>query len=221
MNWYNENEQRNYPLDDSATCLTDDNVLLPSQIIADLSISAPLNLLPLYIGNISITDTLIGVTICSSVVTSKGVALLNAAESKASIQPGKAYPLDGFGYNLSGWIVFGNIQNLFNYNYRFSTPAQSKLIMKAVKVIPALPIEAIKVNGKAGSLSGVVELVAGNDIVLDADPITKHITVRLLNGSRYASLCQKTTGGCKSPPIYSINQVFADANGMVTIKFRG
>ena len=39
--WYNLNEQRDYPVDDTASALSDDGSRLPSSLIADLRLRWP------------------------------------------------------------------------------------------------------------------------------------------------------------------------------------
>jgi len=39
--WYNINEQRNYPLDDTASCVANSGLRLPNNIITDLRLRWP------------------------------------------------------------------------------------------------------------------------------------------------------------------------------------
>ena len=64
LHWYNQNEARTYPVDETATSFTSGGDRLPSTVISDLNLRYPRTFgeFP-FIGAVTVTDTLVTVMI--------------------------------------------------------------------------------------------------------------------------------------------------------------
>lgn len=218
--WYNENEGRAYPIKESATQLTDDGILLPTNIVVDMGVLVPETYCNPYISSIRVSSDMISIAVCDS-----GYALVAGTYLWNNISPYRSYPMQPLMDNASGWITFGSYTVAAGTieHYRFGTAIQSGLECRVVNVIEPLPVTKIsRLGGSALQYaSGLVKLTGGtgvivervgNDVVIRCDAATQQAM---------APTCAQVASevGCGVPPIRSINGVCADANGKITIRF--
>lgn len=184
QHWYNRNEANHYPLDDSASGVTDDGLILPTNIICDLHLRFPDSLgQTVFINAVAVTDHLVTVTLMAASEFVQGTSCPTA--SSASVTIGtvpiatvtlrkpldryRHYALDPQSEGVGGWIVFGAGVNDTRFNGRFSTPQQSALGPKSAKRYKEFPIRSLGKLHSSIALEGVVRLIAGNDIEITTD----------------------------------------------------
>lgn len=167
QNWYDLNESRPYPLDDTATGLSDAGERLPSGLIADLHLRFPAAAgTRAWLGAVTVTPTLVTVTILAadSVNSVGNFTPLAVASFTKAVVPRRQYPLDPQYTGVGGWIVFGDDIFTENWSGKFSTPAQSLLQPVTAKFYQALPIPSVGSRNNANPLTGIVRLQSGTDI---------------------------------------------------------
>lgn len=248
--WYNLNEQRNYPIDDTASCMSDTEQRLPSTIIQDIRIRWPIQYGKYaFVSAVSATPHI--VTVMIEVATTldnlarDSTLIAGITIPRAELLPGQALTLQAFRNYVGGFISFGNFADL-DFSGAFSTPLQSLLTARAARYVRTPPIPSIGVENAATALRGVVNFtgVAPMQLVKEA---------RIINGveyenvivfklaqptlefdqetttvdsvfSEFAGDCGKRVGArsCDDPqPIESINGVRPDCDGVLTIEFSG
>lgn len=221
IEWCNENEGRSYPVSEDATGLDDTGQELPANVLADLSI-----VLPEEQNSVRISSLYTSPDIVSVAVSSDAGGLLLGSFARATVKAYAAYPLTGLVPNVSGYVVFGTFTAKVPTRYRFATLQQSFLDRRAVRVIPPPGVERITRTGADPAVyaSGVVALEASPDLEIVSDPLNQHrIIVRLREGAggKYAGDCLRSASAndCGVPLIRRINNVPADANGTITLRF--
>ena len=247
--WYNLNEQHYYPLDDTASSISDAGDLMPEALISDLRLRWPITFGKYaFISAAAVTPYLVTVLIeatddldnnPSSSVLIAGVTL-----PKASLTVGRTYTLTAFQPGVGGYIAIGSgIDQI--YSGKFSTPRQSLLTPRAARSSRRPPVPTIAVENAATALKNLVNLVAipplylttesreidgityDNVIVFRlAQETTSSLTTTTTESvfSQFAGPCGRRVGSktCPDPqPIQSINGVVADCDGMITLDFRG
>jgi len=241
MDWYNENEQRGYPLAETASRISDNGQKLPDNLIVDLSLSVLDSQVPVYLGGVYITSKIVSLYI----VDKNAVTLYTATFVKGSLQPYKAYAIQVLNlaaaeYQISGWIVFGSyIQQAtpVNETYLFSTSGQSELETKVMSIHKALPVTSIYTRSDLFKLAnggvlagrndtGILKLVPSTNVTLRRDGTNlSKIWVGLTPDSQvgFSSPCKGGTDAnkCKLPPIKSINGVKPGPTGIIQINFIG
>lgn len=246
--WYNLNEQNAYPVDDTASCLSDAGVRLPSAIIADMNLRWSEDLGKYaFISSLSCTDKIITVLIeatdqlDNSANQSKLIAGLSI--EKDSLVPYRTYTLDTFETGVAGFITFGSgTEELFKGV--FSSPLQTRLTAKAARPIRKPPVESLGIQYIERALSGLVTLqaeqpleivkeartIAGvnydNVIVFRLKEIALDAAVTQAQSvfSQFAGPCGRRVGSrsCVDPqPIEAINGLSADCDGVITLEFQG
>jgi hypothetical protein len=246
--WYNLNEQRFYPLDDTASARSDTGEVLPSSLIADLRLCWPAQYGKYaFISAAASTPGLVTVLIEATSTLdnnpSTSVLIAGITLPKSELTGGRTYALTAFKSGVGGFIVLGtNLDE--NYSGRFSSPAQSLLTPRAARANRIAPIPSIKVDDAAVALTGLVNLVA-------AAPLQLTKETRVINGVEYSNVvvfslkeeeqvtavavaesvlatfagpCGKRTGSktCTDPqPVQFINGVAPDCDGVLTIDFQG
>ena len=245
--WYNLNEQRYYPLDDTASARSDDGGLLPGSLIADLRLCWPTSYGKYaFISAAAVTSGLVTVLIESTNTLdnnpSTSVLIAGITISKSELIGGRTYALTAFKSGVGGFIVLGTNLNE-NYSGRFSSPSQSLLTPRAARPNRLPPVPSIKVEDAAVALSGLVKLTA-------VAPLQLVKETRVINGVEYPNVvvfrlaeetqvvgatnesvlatfagpCGKRTGSktCTDPqPVQFINGVAPDCDGVLTIDFQG
>lgn len=220
MQWYNENEGRNYPVAENVTHKDNSGLLLPTDIVVDVSVIVPPECSDVYFSSIRITPTIVSVALCSSLS-----GLMVGTYARSQVQPHMAYPLTPVIPDVSGWIVFGTHRSVVTEDYRFSGFAQSGLESKAVHVIPHLPVRRfLRVAGSSSNYADdIVELVAGNGVDISKDPDSNTVIIKLTPDQQalFVGPCKTavSSSSCGATPIKKIDGVCPDANGRITLRF--
>lgn len=247
--WYNLNEQRSYPLDDTASARSDNGDLFPNSLIADMRLCWPKSygkyaFISAATSTPGLVTVLIEVTNTLDNSPSNSVLIAGVTLPKAELTNGRTYALSTFKPGVGGFIVFGtNLEQ--NYSGRFSSPAQSLLTPRAARPNRLPPVPSIKVEDAAVALSGLVKLIA-------VPPLQLVKETRIINGVEYSNVvvfrlkeeaqntgavtvnesifatfsgaCGRRTGAktCSDPqPIQFVNGVTPNCDGVLTLNFQG
>lgn len=247
--WYNLNEQRYYPLDDTASAISDAGDLLPGQLIADLRLRWPITYGKYaFLSSAAITPYLVTVLIeatndlDNSPTSSTLIAGITIPRDE--LTPGRTYFLNSFKQGAGGFIVIGSGAEQ-TFSGRFSTPRQSLLTPRAARASRLPPVPTIGLENTATPLSGLVNLVAVPPLQLSKETRVINnveyenvLVFRLVEEtqqiatagvtesvfSTFAGPCGRRVGSktCPDPqPVQTINSIGADCDGIVTIEFTG
>jgi hypothetical protein len=220
IQWYNENENRSYPMAEYATHKDNLGRELPPDIIVDLSVMTPPEHAQVYFSSIRVTSALVSVALRSP--TS---GMLIGTFARSQLRPHTAYPLTPVIDDVSGWIVFGTHRAVVTEDYRFTVLAQSAVETKAVHVIEHLPVRSFRRLGGStvAYADHIVSLVPGNGVVIEKADLPPRIIIRLSTDmqNQFTNQCQRgvSTDVCKTTPIRKISGVCPDVNGMITLRF--
>jgi hypothetical protein len=246
QHWYNANETRSYPIDETATRVSDQGQKLPNNILSDINLRYPqiLGQYP-FLSSVGITENLVSITIQAATALSgtpifAPVAVFSILQR--DIIEGRPYALEPQYPGAGGWVVFGSgVQELFTG--RFSAPTQSLIAPRAARFYRPFPVENISKLNNNDILTGILQL-RGNE------PIEVVKENRVINGvardvivvrlkpdgtlrvggqevnvfEALAGPCNKRpeSGNCDDPaPIEFINTVPPDCDGNITIELRG
>lgn len=247
--WYNINEQHYYPLDDTASAISDSGDLLPSSLISDLRLRWPVTYGQYaFLSSAAITPYLVTVLIEATntldPIAGQTTLIAGITLAKDALTPGRTYALSVFKPGVGGFIAIGSNVSA-EFSGRFSSPRQSLLTARAARYSRIPPVPTIGINNTASPLSGLVNLTAVAPL-----QITKE--TRIINGveetnvlvfrlsepaqsintatpnqsifSKFAGPCGKRVGAktCDDPqPIQNINGIVPDCDGVLTLDFRG
>ena len=250
QHWYSINEGISYPIDETATCVADDGVLVQNNIITDLYLRWPSTVGNYaFIGSLTVTENLVSVTFLVSTAMTSGIIKPLAVVSVArAVSEGRQYSLNPQIDGVSGYIVFGSgASSETTYRARFSTPAQTLLTVRAAKPYTPLAVSGIKTNSAASYLNGLVRLRANSPLEIvgeerEIDGVLRDVAVVRLVDTAVETVRTNTTTGstqsvfrqfagpcgarpdsntCDKPPIEFINGVGPDCNGRITLEVRG
>lgn len=164
---YAQNEGRAYPIDDSASCVSDAGVRVPPDLITDLTIRWP-NVLGDYafIAGLHVTPVLVTLTIQASNSTDTPTEFVPLAvvSIRQPVQVGRMYAITPQAQGVGGWIVFGGGTSSLRYSGRFTGPKQSKLTPRCARPYRPLPVKSLQVQGASTTLDGVVILKASDPL---------------------------------------------------------
>lgn len=242
--WYNASESRDYPVDDTATCMPDVGERLPQDIVADLRLRWP-NDLGKYAFISAVTVTEGAVTVAFQVATTMDnadgsfVPLAAISLPRSGLEVRRHYALQAQYPGVAGYIVFGNGINR-PYRGKFSAPNQSLLTPRAARAYEQFPIPSMRKLYQQTGLTGLV-LLKGNEpveVVKESRDIgfeTQDVVVIRLKEEAVSSLdssvFQLYAGPCSGrpesktcgqpEPIEFINAVGPDCEGRIEIEFKG
>lgn len=248
--WYDINEQRYYPLDDTASAMSNGGELLPSGLLADLRLRWPVDYgRYAFISAVAITPYLVTLLIeaTSTLDNSPRTSVLIAGFTlpKSELLSGRTYALTTFRSGVGGFVVIGS-DFTQSYSGEFSSPRQSLLTARAAIATRRPPVTSIAVESAATSLSGLVNLVAIAPLTLSkesrvidnrlyhdvivfrlVEPATSVFALGVKPSSVFASFagpCGQRVGSksCLDPqPVQAINGVTPDCSGVITLEFKG
>jgi hypothetical protein len=245
--FHNVNESRGYPLDDTASTLSDLGERLPSGIITDLRLRWPAlaGLYP-FVSAVAVTSGAVSVTIQAAddlEDDSSFVPLAAFSLALAELEEGRQYRLESQYPQTLGFITFGSGVQV-PYRGRFSSPTQTLLSPRAARAHRGLPVDSLGKLYNATALSGVVRLLGNSpiEVVKESRDILgierDVIVVRLVDepiaaaaGQPETNVFQQFAGPCgRRPesrtcgtpePIEFINAVAPDCEGTLCLDFRG
>lgn len=246
--WYNQNENRSYPVDESATGKGTGDLRIPNSILSAVKISYPVSRGKFaYISSIGVTKHRASITFSASDnwdgsdSSPLGVVAITASE----FVDHQSFEIEGQSTGVAGWVVFGSeVFGGLEYTSRFSGPSQSHLVPRAYRAYKDFPVSSVSRSG-LDLMSGLVNLVGTSPVevvsgkrLLDGEE-TDVIVIQLEQGrtssdqgatSRPAPM-QSFIGKCEKrveslncggiDPIYSVNSVSSNCNGNINIEFRG
>lgn len=243
--WYNLNEQRDYPVDDTASAISDDGSRLPSSLITDLRLRWPVALgRYAFVSAASVTPGLVTIMIEASQTAdnSPNTAVLIAGVSipKTDLTQGRTYALETFKDKVGGFVTFGSGSEE-DYIGRFSSPEQTLLTARAARAIRQPPIPSVRIEQSSTEMTGLINLAA-------VAPLTASKETRVIQGVEYDNVvvlrlvesagtpatesvfatfagdCGRRVGSrtCVDPqPVETINGIQPDCDGVITLDFRG
>lgn len=241
--WYTLNASRDYPVDETSTCLSDSGERLPSDILVDLRLRWPKYLGDyVFVSAVSVTPYAVSVAFQSATTRANvggedNMPLATLTVLRDELLPGRAYAVEPSLEGVFGYVVFGGgIERLFNG--RFSAPAQTWLTPRAARPYPTPPVTGMRRVGNQTALTGLVLLRGTSpvEVVKESREIggveRDVIVVRLVGDpsdlpavfETYAGPCAKRpeSFNCGDPqPIEYINAVGPDCTGTVEIELQG
>jgi hypothetical protein len=247
--WYNLNEQRSYPLDDTASALSDTGDRLPAALISDLRLRWPITHgRYAFISSAAVTNSIATVMIEATDdldnEPASSTLIAGISVSLTSLVPGRTYALQPFQSGVGGFITLGSGTDK-PFNGRFKSPRQGLLTARAARYARVPPVSTLGISQVATALQGVVNLTAVRPLqlvkearVIDGVEYDNVIVFRLVEPttdiatagttesvfSKFAGPCGKRTGSksCPDPqPVQSINGITPDCDGVITFEFQG
>lgn len=233
-NFHDLNSVRGYPLDDTATGLSDAGVRMPDGILVDACLRFPRTIGQFaYLMAVNSSPTQVSFVIGVADELDDSTMLPIAALSlSAPILSGKPYELKPLLVGVAGWLVFG--PNDEPYAGKFSTPSQSRLLDRVARPYQSLPVPWISKTMDEHKLVSETHLFGGTDIEVITgqrliEGALKDAVIIRLTGDLQAKLEEYagTCGGrpdsrtCILPGVESISGATPDANGDIEIAFGG
>jgi hypothetical protein len=247
--WYNLNEQRGYPLDDTASALSDAGDRLPAALISDIRLRWPATYGKYaFVSSAAVTNNIATVMIeaTDDLDNSPSSSTLIAGVSLplSTLVEGRTYAFESFQKGVGGFITIGSV-NGQAYKGMFSSPRQSLITPRAARSARLPPIPTLGIAQVATALKGVVNLTAVEPIhvvketrVIDGVEYDNVIVLKLVEPvndlatgsvtesvfSKFAGPCGNRTGSksCPDPqPVQTINSVTPDCDGVITLEFQG
>lgn len=172
QSWYSRNEARPFPLSDEASGIDDSGARLPNRYLADLHLVFPeAAARRAYLSAVTVTKTLVSVVILGTDKSASPGSFIPLASFSAAkpLDANRQYALSPLYPGVGGWIVFGDAavqqgSTAEEYAGRFTDPAQSLLAPSTTRSFFSPPIDNVAKLGNATALTGLVQLVGGNDI---------------------------------------------------------
>ena len=234
-NWLNQNLLRNYPFEDEVSRVANSGAQLPNVLIADISLPVPIGTLdPADVFIQQVVGFATGVAISLADRNAPSTTIASTTVFSASHERLDSYTLTGQGTLLGiiGRITLGDPKTLLEiakatYDFRLS-PANSRLVVSCIR--PYLQgVTGIQVTdsetGETTTLTGVIGIEAGDNMVFDVNPNELVLNSGLLDpgtdedddcGCENSLGADGTTG--TGDPIMSINGIEPDENGDFTIE---
>ncbi len=161
--WYNRNQNRAYPFDDSATLVDDAGLQLPTSVLAGVKTLSDVDYGRfIYVGSLSVSPTVVSIVLMASEdLDSAGTAIL----AFSAVRPLNEYRQLEFSpltTGAGGWVVFPDELGVTHYSGRFTTPRQSLLAPAAARWYATPAIPSAGAYGQPG-FTGLVRLSGGND----------------------------------------------------------
>ena len=216
------NSLRPYPLDESATLVSDDGVEMPFGVLADAMLVATYTdnldgksrpwLSSIYVGTHLVSVTFM--------IDGKDVAACTAAiDSLVPYAPVEVTPLsDG----VSGTVAFADFQRpTFPLRMSFSSPQQTGLADSAFIRVPAPGVLSFVDDNSGERLQGDTKILMPRGSMVSET--TSGIRVEMdetLNASLVPSCYPSDINMvCETPVVRSVNGIPADRDGIIAIRF--
>jgi len=244
--WYNLNEGRDYPVDETASCMSVEDERLPQNIITDLRVRWP-GLLGQYAFISAVSCTAGAVTVMLQAATTPDntaneyTPLAAISLTRGEIDEGRQYLMDSLYPGVRAFIVFGSGVER-SYTGRFTSPAATLLTPRAARAERSLPITSMAKLHAASELTGVVQLYGEPPVevvreIREIDGVAEQcIVIRLVDDpstmvgvestvfKEFAGPCspRPESQTCPDPqPIEFFNNVAPDCDGVLEVLFEG
>lgn len=166
QSWFNLNEERPYPVDDSATLADDAGKQMPTHILVDLSLSFPRSAGQyVYVSAVAVGPGQVSlVFLAVEDIGSTTPVPIAVVSLPRPVDRFRQYPLESMYPGVGGWVVLGGgVDEAIPYYGKFSLATQSLISPRAARWYPDLPVTSVgKFYGE--KLTGLVSLVGGSDI---------------------------------------------------------
>ena len=189
IDWYDENEQRQYPFTDEADLTTSEGTALPCELIADATIVA--------VGDTWPDVRLSGITVSPNLVTAvfeDDTHTTLFTVYAANPQPYVCYPIEPTVYgSCSGWVSFGTgvagHTAVASYTMK---PGCATLLPKCITAVARTELYKFGVEGYDNILTGIVALKSEGDIKLSVESraIPKAASEKTINLCEEPSDCE-------------------------------
>lgn len=215
--WYDQNEERQYPLADDATVTSTSGVRLPDALIVDLVLSAPVNVAPETIFLSEVKGFGAGLTLSFS-VGSTVVAVATIPSSHARFDNYAVSAQNSSG--ISGRIVIGDPAALAELSVQdlVFDLAAGKLALPVVKPklggISSLSIKTS--DGVTHALTGDVVLQAGTNFAVSIDG-SGNVVLGAVGGVVYDDRYSCNTDSTGRVPVRSIAGAVPDGDGNISL----
>lgn len=246
QSWYNLNSSRDYPVDETASSLSDKSERVPSDIITDIRVRWPDALGDYaFLGSVAVTPGAVTATVLAAVDLANTpdsytpIAVITVPLSELTV--GKQYALEAMYPGAFGYIVFGSGGTAAPWSGSFSSPNQSLLTPKSARPYATLPVTSMSRLYDDAPLTGIVRLAADSPLEIvsgtreiggiDRDAIIIRLeadTAESLAGTTpfedFAGRCGKRpdSSNCGDPvPIETINSVGPNCSGVICLEFKG
>lgn len=217
MDWFNQNELRRYPLREDSAAVPESGEFPPDGLICDLAAVIPADY-SLCLRQFSITGLMVSVSFADATT---GAGLLVGTWARP-LTPYQAYTLTPLVAGTSGFIVFGlDIVDRTTCSGLFPVTDPLLIDQRAVLTAESGKVEEVSVLGPSStSLSGLVKLVAGDNIILSADGQTINVGLKAAVRQELVGPCDRhgAFDVCGAPPVRTINGVPADSEGKIIIE---
>jgi hypothetical protein len=240
--WYNYCESVPYPVEDTVSRVSDAGTRLPGNVISDLNLRYPSTLgSHVFVAACTVNPQLVTVVLLgsSSATAAVDVTPIASVSLRQPVDVHRPYALSPLAEGVGGWVVFGN-GIAGSYQGRFASPSQTRISPRAARAYAPLPVVDFGKLGNTQALTGLVSLVAGNDleIVKATRSVNEQdisvIVIRLSEGGNlavarnlydvYRGPCgtRPESDTCGDPaPIEFLNTVPPDKQGNINIEFQG
>ena len=171
--WQNRNENRNYPLHDSASKLAVDDGQLPDDFLCDAHIMVPRSAGRfVFVSSVALSPALVSVTFLatdqdpfsnesssSSSSGDHGFVPLATLTLSRPVVPYRNYSVEAMYPGVGGWVSFGNgVNEQDALNLRFDDPAATLLLSRAARWYDDLPVLSLGRLDRLTELTGLVLL---------------------------------------------------------------
>lgn len=237
QNWYNLQATRRYPIDDSATGISDAGEFIRDSILVDCQLRYPEELGQYaYVQGVTCSDSIVTVVfgVATDLDANDGTTIASVSLPKPIAQ-NVNHAVKAMVPGVAGWVAFGG-GVLEPFNGRYSTPRQTRLLARNAKAYRALPVPSIGKVGLENSLQGLVKFSAAAPVVVAQETIHVNgddvpaLVFRLeatdpennpLQTFLHACGQRPESNTCPKPPIETINGVRPDCNGNINFVFTG
>jgi hypothetical protein len=243
--WYNLNEQRSYPIDETASAADSDGRRIPNSFLADLRLTWPLSAGRYsFISAAAVTATNVSLLIsaCDTLDNDPDDAVLIAGITRklSDIVAHGSYTLDAFISDVVGIVSFGsNLDEVFSAVC--SGPSQSLLTARAARAFISSNMPALRLLGSATYVNGFVDIAVREPLTISRETLTiggnvqdNTLVFDLVENRAtaadssvfeiYSGKCDQrvSSRNCGDPqPLETINDVKPDCDGVLTLDFQG
>jgi len=233
--WFNENENRNYPLSQSATAKSiNADTTIPDNFLVDLKLAVPyipgFHPTGFYISGLTLYPQGLVITFGYKDNTKTLTSIATSVPiTYASFEKYNTYTINGLqtkssDYDFSqiyGFVTIGSVDNFKAINGKFDfdvtgTRLESTTISFGIKRISGMRV--VNNGAETGILQGQIVLRSGSNhqIIVNSENNAKLLTFNAITTTGFVQEC-----GCNDvalgPPIRTINNKGPDASGNFTI----
>lgn len=228
LEFLNSNSQRAYPLfeDATATDISGDFVL-PTDFLLGLYFATHIGLdidpYQIFLRRIAVHGTGFTISLGYADGTDDPPIIASVTIPRSSHQEYDVYTMPGTGdfVDSTGFVVIGKLENISEYAGAFlfdyaGGQLDPDCIRPMIRGVTSVSVR----NGLELSdpLYGAIEFVAGTNVSLEADLVTKKITINAIEGAGLNTDCDCPNDDEEADPIRTISGVAPDLSGNIDIQ---